>query len=193
MKMTRFENFETTVKKDLVAAGLQDFINWKSSQFLDCGSEFFVELVLNEGSKISEAERLLAREVELLGGHNEILDGVVRAAWEVLEIKPLGQVISSNGFPRASKAFIAELKSGNATCIVEVDMTYSAIELLRRKRSGTAHSNGKCVPANEVGAIRRYLEHQLSYGGTSYWNPLKYSRRELNEAGMYYLCSWLLN
>jgi hypothetical protein len=188
-----FKNFETTFKKDLAAAGLPEFIKWRSSQFLDCGSEFFVELVLSEGSKIPTAERLLAQVAKDLEKDEAVLDSVVRAAWEVKDIMPFGHAISSNGYPKASRAFLAELKSGEAICMVSVDMTFSAIELLRREHSDTAPSNKRNIPANELAAVQRYLERELSLGGTSYWNPLRYGRRELNEGAMLYLCSWGLN
>jgi hypothetical protein len=162
--MVPFERFETTFKNGLAAAGLQDFIDLKSSQFLDCGSEFFIELVLNDGSKIPDAEGLLGQAAIVLQKGGTILDGVVRAAWEVMNIKPVGHAISSNGYRKASKAFLAELKSGNANCT-----------------------------ADDVAAVQRYLEHQLSFGGTSYWNPLKYGRLELNEPAMLYLYSRGLN
>jgi hypothetical protein len=150
-------------------------------------------LVLSEGSKIPTAERLLAQAAKDLEKDGTVLDGVVRATWEVKDIKPFGHAISSNGYPKASRAFIAELKSGEATCMVSVDMTFSAIELLRREHSDTARSTERSIPVNELAAVQRYLERQLSLGGTSYWNPLKYGRCELNEAAMLYLCSWELN
>jgi hypothetical protein len=191
--MMPFEHFETTFRKDLLVAGLREFIDWKSSQFLDCGSEFFVELVLNEGSRIPQAEGLLAQAATDLGKDGAILDSVVRAAWAVKEIKRIGLAVSSNGSPMASNAFIAELKSGNATCMVSVNVTFSAIELLRRKHADTSRSNERSLPVNEIAAVQRYLERQLSLGGTSYWNPLKYDRRELNEPAMLYLCSIGMN
>ena len=174
-------------------AGLREFIDWKLSQFLDCGSEFFVELVLNEGSRIPQSEALLAQAATDLGKNGAILDGVVRAAWVVKEIKQIGLAVSSNGSPMASKAFIAELKSGSATCKVSVNVTFSAIELLRRKHADTSHSKERSLPVNEIAAVQLYLERQLSLGGTSYWNPLKYGRRELNEPAMLYLCTMRMN
>jgi hypothetical protein len=93
------------------------------------------------------------------------LDRVVRAAWEVKDIRPVGHVISSNGSPSASKAFIAELKCGNATCAVSVDVTLAAIDLLRGRQSKISHSIERAVPANELAAVQRYLERQLSLVG----------------------------
>lgn len=149
----------------------------------------FVELVLNDGSKIPKAEELLSQAAKDLQREGAILDGVVRAAWEVKHIMPGGQAISSSGCPKASMAFIAELKSGNATCRVSVDMTFSAIEVLRRKHADTSRSTERSIPVNELAAVQRHLDRQLSLGGTSYWNPLKYGSCELDKPAMFFLCS----
>jgi hypothetical protein len=191
--MIQFEEFVSDLGKDLAAVGLRQFIVWESSQFLDCGSDFFVELVLNDGSKIPEAEGLLARAAKDLQRDGVRLDCVVRADWEINDIRPIGHAISSNGCPKASKAFMAELKSGNTTCRISVDLTFSAIESLRRKHADTSRSTEKSLPTNELAAVRRYLEFMLSHGGTSYWDPLTFRRLELNEPAMFGLCFWGLN
>jgi hypothetical protein len=134
----------------------------------------FVELVLNDGSKIPKAEELLSQAAKDLQREGAILDG---------------QAISSSGCPKASMAFIAELKSGNATCRVSVDMTFSAIEVLRRKHADTSRSTERSIPVNELAAVQRHLDRQLSLGETSYWNPLKYGSCELDEPAMFFLCS----
>jgi hypothetical protein len=146
-------------------------------------------LVLNDGSNIPKAEELLSQAAKNLQREGTILDGVVRADWEVEDIRPAGHAISSNGYLKASKAFIAELKSGNTSCTVSVDMTFSAIELLRQKHADTSRSSDRRIPANELAAVQRYLDRQLSLGGTGYWNPVKYGRCELDEPAMFFLCS----
>jgi hypothetical protein len=185
--MMPFKEFTTTLERDLAAAGLGQFIVRESSQFLDFRSDFFVDLVLNDGSKLLEAEGLLAEAAKDLQKVGASLRSVVRADWEVKDIKPIIHAISSNGYPKACKAFMVVLKSGNATCTVSVQVTPSAIGFLRRKHADTSRSTDGSIRADELAAVQQYLEHQLSYGGTSYWNPLKYGRLELNERAMLYL------
>jgi len=194
MSMTSVQ-VEDLVERQLRDAGLFRFVSREHSQFLDLGDEMFVEVVLNDGTPLDDVEKIVRRTAQEAKAQGVRLDSVVRALWEVDDVRYLGPSRSSNGGLRAAYEFEVTLKSGTRHQRVTVDASWSAVEFLRQKLglgkfvSGSDDALEKGHLSDElVGErVRSFVEHELSSGGTSYWDPILYQRRELNDAAMLFL------
>ena len=136
----------------------------------------------------------MRRTSEEVGAQGRRLDSVVRCMGS--RRRPLsGPSRSSNGGLRAAYEFEVTLKSGARRQRVIVDVSWTAVEFLRQKLglgnfvSGSDDALQKGHLSDElVGErVRSFVEHELSFGGTSYWDPILYPRRDLNEAAMLFL------
>jgi hypothetical protein len=181
---------EEILESRLREADLSKFVNKGQSQFLDLQNEFFAEVVLNDGAALDGVERIVRQTAEELRTHGIILDSVVRALWDIVEVKYVGPSRAPSGGIRAASEFRAILRSGTRDCQVIVDVSQSATELLDRKlgfkefvtKDHTALPNERVTQM-----VTGLLQHQLSGGGTGYWSPLLSPRLELNEAAMSFL------
>lgn len=186
---------EDLVEHQLRGAGLWKFVSREHSQFLDLGDELFVEVVLNDGTPLDDVAKMMRRTAEEVKARGVAVESVVRALWEVDDVRYLGPSRSSNGGLRAAYEFGVTLKSGARRQHVIVDVSWSAVEFLRQKLglgkfvSGSENALQKGHISDElVGErVRSFVEHELSLGGTSYWDPILYPRRDLNEAAMLFL------
>jgi|HubBroStandDraft_2_1064218.scaffolds.fasta_scaffold13174_2 hypothetical protein len=185
-----FTQAEELYERRIRESGLDQFRDRERSQFLDLQDQIFVEIVLNDATRLDDAERIvrnLAREFKDQGIH---LDSVVRAVWEIGDVGYLGPSRTSDGGLRAALEFHVTLKSGTRLHGVTVDVSWGAAEFLEQKFSlkskGTRHGNqvGKEMLAK---AVRSFVQHQLTVGGTSYWDPIRFPRLELNDAAMLFL------
>lgn len=182
MKSTPTE-IEELLDRRLQEADLMKFVNRDRSQFLDLQSDFFVELVLNDGNAIPDVEKIVRRVADELRSQGIGLDSVVRALWEIVRVEFVGPSLSSEGGYRAATNFRAVLRSGTRECVVSVDVFMSATELLRSRLGFSSERLSQSTDLM-VPVVRNFLEHQLSSGGTSYWSPLLYPKQELNEPAM---------
>jgi hypothetical protein len=88
----------------LGAAGLAAYLNEQQSQFLEFPDGLFAELVLNDGSKLVEVERI-AREVrEALRKQGVEVEMVVRSLWLVIDVRHAGKTLSLDGGFRDAEA-----------------------------------------------------------------------------------------
>lgn len=157
--------------------------------------EFFVEVVLNDGTPLEDVERVLRITAEELKPQGGKLDIIVRAIWEVVQVQYVGPSRAADGGLRAALAFQALLKSGRRNCHVMVDVFWGAMELLERKlglkkfASGHSEATERRHLTEEMAnrVVESFLKHQLASGGTGYWNPLLYSQLELNEPAMSFI------
>jgi len=177
---------ERLIRQRLDAVNLLPALNDYKSQFLDFPDGFFVELVLNDGTKLVEVERI-AREVrDELGKQNIELDVIVRSLWIVQSIEGPKPAISVSGGIGVAWAFSATLASGDLKTDVEVAVTQLAVREIRRRIE-----EGSLGPADEKDAMRQvvkeFLKLQLSFGGESYWDPIGHPQQELNESALLYL------
>jgi len=186
---------EDLVEGQLRDAGLFKFVSREYSQFLDLGDELFVEVVLTDGTPLSDVEKIVRRTSEEVKAQGIRLDSVVRALWEVEEVHHAGPSRSSSGGLRAAYEFEVTLKSGARRQRVIVDVSWGAVEFLRQKlglgkfESGSDNALQKGYLSDELlgERVRSFVEHELSAGGTSYWDPILYPRLDLNEAAMLFL------
>jgi hypothetical protein len=186
---------EDLVEGQLRDAGLSKFVSREYSQFLDLGDELFVEVVLTDGTPLNDVEKIVRRTSEEVKAQGIRLDSVVRALWEVEEVHHVGPSRSSSGGLRAASEFEVTLRSGARRQRVIVDVSWGAVEFLRQKLglgkfvsgSGDALQKGHLSEELVGERVRGFVEHELSAGGTSYWDPILYPRLDLNEAAMLFL------
>lgn len=177
---------ERTVREQLTSAGLWADVDERKSQFLEFPDGLFAEIVLNDGSKLAEAERVVKLVQVNSKFDQQELDAIVRANWTVQSIEgPAGAIVIPGGI-RPALAFTATLKSGALTKAVVVHVTMSAVDAIKRNiaKSGEPVDEGAAI--KEV--VREFLRLRLSYGGESYWDPLDDQPLELNEDALLY---WL--
>lgn len=174
---------EGIAKGKLRDEGLLGVLDEHKSQFLEFPDGLFAELVINDGSKLVDVERI-GREVrELLKARGVELDVIVRSTWRVKEVGDPQPARGASGGLRAAWAVPVVLASGNATRDVEVDVGLLAVDGIKRKIQGKGLNEGAAV--KEV--VREFVELQLSLGGESYWDPIRYPQQELNESALLYL------
>jgi hypothetical protein len=190
----RTAELETILRDRLMAAGLGTAMNEEKSQFLDLSDAFFAEIVLNDGSKLALTEQIVRNVKEELKEKGVQLDSVVRAVWSVKDIQFIGPARGVSGGLRAALEFEAVLESGSRDRTVSVEVTLAALNKLREKfglseRVGSPSwvREGDVHEQTLKKLVGEFLDFQLSSGGTSYWDPILFPRRELTEPAVSYL------
>jgi hypothetical protein len=177
---------ERLIREKLEAAGLLRALDEYKSQFLEFPDGLFAELVLNDGSKLVDVERVGRELRESLQRQGVDLDVIVRAIWTIESIEDLRPWIDISEGIRLASVFPVTLVSGGATTRVEVAMAPPVVLGIRNKLlNSSAKSLDEIAVMKEV--VREFLNLELALGGESYWDPKRYPRRELNEAALDYL------
>jgi hypothetical protein len=185
---------ETAFRDKLQQAGILAALNEEKSQFLDLSDSFFAEIVLNDGSKLAGAERIVRTVKEQLGEKGVRLDSIVRAVWQVKGVDFVGPARAVSGGLKAALEFEAVLESGARQCKATIELTLAALNKLREKLAlpervgfpGWA-SDGDVDAATLKKVVAEYLDFQLASGGESYWDPLLFPKLELNEWTVSYM------
>ncbi len=182
---------EKLVRTELGAAGLWEVVDQNESQFLEFPDGLFAELVLKDGSKLVDVERVAQELRERLRKQNIELDVIVRALWTVESVQYAGTALVPTGqFRLDTEAFVATLASGAVKTTVEVQVTKAAWEEIKAKLCASLPSSGGDI-VSERGlverVVREFLGFQLSLGGSNYWNPFRSKTLELNELALQYL------
>lgn len=182
--MTSFE-LGSLIKDRLNDAGLAQYLDETKEQYLEFPDGFFAEVVLKDGSRLSEAQRVVKSIEEELRKQGVEVDAIVRAVWEVVVVRNVGPAPQgSNGF----HPFAAALRSGKRECEVTVEVTGRAVAGVRSAfRLGGLREYGQDENSALVGIVTAFLRHELSLGGESYWDPILYPVRELNDWALSYL------
>ncbi len=168
---------EKLIRYALTAAGLWHVVDEYRSQFLEFPDGFFAEIVLNDGSKLVDAESVVRQVEENLRKHGTELDVIVRANWFVKEV---GDPPYVNHMGRWRIPVI--LTSGVTTQKVEVDVLYDVVIDIKNRIAGKGLDETTVI--KEV--VREYLEMELSRGGESYWDPRRPERQEINGNALSY-------
>ena len=187
--MTTVE-LERSIKERLKSEDLLKYVNERQEQFLEFPDGFFVEIVLEDGSKLGDVERVVQAIKEQLQKQGFQLDEIIRPLWRVSKVERIGPAVSVSGGLKAALRFNALLESGNLKCTVAVDVTNAALDMikeeLRHEKVAKAGRKGtQDLALTEV--VKEFLRLQLSLGGTSYWDPMRYPSQELNAAAFMYL------
>lgn len=176
---------ERIIKQGLASAGALEAFNREKSQVFEFPEDLFAEIVLNDGSRLTEAEAALRQIQSDLEGRGVRLDSIVRASWSVRNIERVfdeGWVVDSSrpgGFlSMPILRFKVTLESGPRQAVVLVDMTPEGFNYLKKVGRSDETSVDKVV--------KDFVTIQLSVGGTSYWDPIRYPRQEMNEAAVLY-------
>lgn len=175
--MTEHE-LKKVLADELKSAGLARYIVRDKSQVLEVPEGFFVEIVLNDGSKLGDAENLIGSIRAKVQAHGVQLISVLRAIWSVKNVKSNGPSRGKSGGIKSSEDFRATLVSGSRETVVVVEVGRSALKELRER----LESDEKVLEA-----VADFLRLQLSWGGAGYWDPVRHPRQTLNEAAALYL------
>jgi len=180
MSATTFAQVEQLLVRRLQGAGVSDLVSSRSSQFLDLGEYLFAEVVLTDATRLEEVEGIVRDTAEELKPRGIVLDRVVRAQWEIVEVSHAGSSRAPDGGIRAASEFHVILKSGSRTHHVAVDVSSGAIAVLKQKLGVEKLSFQKTIAQT----VCSFVQYQLSMGGTAYWSPLVAPRLELNHLAM---------
>jgi len=182
--MTSFE-LGNLIKDRLGTAGLSQYLDDAREQYLEFPDGFFAEVVLKEGTKLSEAQRLVKSIEEELRKQGVELSAIVRAMWEVTKVEKAGKApLGSAGVQR----LVATLRSGKRECTVTVDVTRDALGMvLAAFKQGGLRDYGPNRDDALVGIVREFVRLELSYGGERYWDPILHPELTLNENALSYL------
>lgn len=190
----RTAELETAFREGLEQAGLVAALNEEKSQFLGFSDGFLAEIVLNDGSKLPGAERIVRRVKEEFEERGVQVDLIVRAVWRVKEINFIGPARALSGGLKAALEFDVILESGGRQCNVTVEVNLAALNALREKLALPEKvgfpgwdRNGDVDEETLRKAVAEYLGFRLSAGGTSYWDPILFPRIELEDATVSYL------
>ncbi|HUY80315.1 MAG TPA: hypothetical protein VMU92_01160 [Acidobacteriaceae bacterium] len=175
--MTEHE-LKKALADELKSAGLAPYIVRDKSQVLEVSEGFFVEMVLNDGSKLGDAENLIGSIRAKMQSHGVQIISVLRAVWSVKEVERIGPSRGKSGGIKTSVDFRAILESGRRETEVVIEVGDLALKELRERLG----SDDKVLDA-----VEDFLRLQLSWGGAGYWDPVRYPRQILNEAAILYL------
>lgn len=174
----------------LQEVNLTSVLRLDKTQCLDMEDSVFLEVVLSDGAELERVEAIVAELREAVGARGTRVNSIVRSVWEVTDARSDGTAYGKDGAPRAAREFYVTLKSGTRPHTVVVEITWGTVTSFRHMldtQTSTGKAEGNRV-REEVGAItRKFVEFELRQGGTSYWDPLKYPRRELNEPAIVFL------
>ncbi|HMD99992.1 MAG TPA: hypothetical protein VKM93_22015, partial [Terriglobia bacterium] len=192
-KTTTLEEVRSLLEARLRSAGLLPFVEPSHLQLLDFPEGTFVEIVLNDASKLGQVEALMADINEVLKKSGTELNSLVRALWAVERVQYVGPSRSLSGSLKSALDFRVTLRSGSVTSELIVELTAAAIDRLRQRmgikseRVGWSNTNDDVSLDKLQVAVREFVELQLSYAGASSWDPVKNPHLELKEAVMSYL------
>jgi hypothetical protein len=163
-------SLENVFKQRLQDSGLLPYLFTERSQFLDFPDSFFVELVVKDGTKLPEFSRVVDQiRAEAPEQH---LNAIVRATWDVENVgDPIQAYSKETGTPRFAVQYPVDLKSGNATTRVWVEVTTLADRTL--ESHGADRDDLRTI-------VREFVRAQLKKGGASYWDPQKFPHLEIN-------------
>jgi len=176
---------EKVVREGLSRNGLWELVDRHKSQFLEFPDGLFAEIVLVDAAKLEDTEVVLQEIRQSLKRQGSELDAIVRANWTIESIGDPSPARASSGGIRAAWAFPVKLVCGGAAAQVEVDVTYSALLEIRNRLVGASESGDEKSIMKDV--VREFLNLELRLGGASYWDPIRYPQKELNEAALSYL------
>jgi len=193
-ELMRTAELETILRDRLIAAGVATVLNEDKSQFLDLSDGFFAEIVLNDGSKLTATEQIVRNLRGELQEKGVQLESIVRAIWRVKNIRFIGPARGVSGALKAALEFEATLESGTRECSVSIEVSLAALNKLREKfalseRVGSPAwtDEGDVHEQTLKKLVEEFLDFQLSSGGTSYWDPIRFPKLELKEAAVSYL------
>ncbi len=178
-------DLEKLVRAELTKTGLWQLVDLHKSQFLEFPDGLFAELVLTDGSKQVDVERIGRDLRESVKKQNVELDLIVRSVWTVKTIgdPPYGSQTGRWRIP-------VTITSGVAMQAVEVDVLYEVVLDIKRRIAERGLDKNSAVQAETSAVkeiVKEFVEMELSLGGESYWDPVQHCRREINGSALAYL------
>ena len=180
--MTSFE-LGNLVKERLGAGGLAQYVDDAREQYAEFPDGFFAEVVLKDGSKLSEAKRIVKRLEEELRKQGIELDAIVRATWQVVAVDGGGLLP-----PQSGRRFEVTIRSGitNSNVVVNVPpMVWATVKAYFDR--GGLRELGEDMETVLRRLVAEFVRLELSYGGESYWDPILHPELILNEHALQYL------
>jgi hypothetical protein len=164
----------------------------EKSQCLDMEGSVWLELVLSDGAELERVEAMVAAVREEFRVRGISVDSIVRAVWDVVDVKSNGPAYGKDGAPRAAEEFYVTMRSGNRVHTTVVEITWGTMAAVRYGLGGqaaTGKADEKQVRDEVFALVRKFVEYELRQGGLGYWDPLKHPWRELNEAAVLFFSS----
>ncbi len=173
-------------------ANLESVLRPDASQCLDMEDSVFLEVVLSDGAELERVEAIVADLKEVFSARGIRVDSIVRAVWDVVDVKSHGQACGKDGAPRAAEEFYVTMRSHNRVHTTVVEITWGTMAAVRCRLGGqaaTGKADEKQVREEVFALVRKFVEYELRQGGLGYWDPLKHPRRELNEPAVLFFAA----
>ena len=168
---------EAKFEERMRQAGLAPFFSSGESQFLDLGGDFFVEIVAKDSTKLSAFSRI----VDEIKAGDPNLKTIVRARWEVGNIgDPVQPYNMQTGTPKTAVLYPVTLRSGEGAQQIWVEITTLASMVFEDRGFGEDAVRR---------IIRDFVAERLKIGGSSYWDPMRFSQLEINGDTAEYIAS----
>src|SRR5262249_32368758 len=87
--------------EQLREANLSRVLCADKTRFLDMEEYVFMEVVLSDGAELGRVEAIVHDLKETLRGQGRRIDSIVRAVWEVTDVKDHGTAYGADAAPRA--------------------------------------------------------------------------------------------
>jgi hypothetical protein len=84
---------------------LSNVLRMDLSQFLDMEDFVFAEVVLSDGAELDRVEAIVGELKDAVRARGTKVDCIVRAVWEVTQVKDQGTAYGKDGAPRAAQVF----------------------------------------------------------------------------------------
>lgn len=166
--MTTAAEVEQAVRQRIQAAGLSSAFLADRSQFLEFPDGLFVEVVVRDGTKLLDFQKILD---EISQQTSEKVEGIVRAEWQVSRVcDPRPAYSSQTGGVKAAELYTVDLEAGAAQQQVYVEVTVLA--------KMTFRDHG--IEGDEIkNIVAGFVKEQLKRGGSSYWDPVRSPNLEI--------------
>ncbi len=186
--MTEIE-LKRIVTNRFAQAGLLPYLSERQQQCLELEDSFFVEIVLKDASKLGAAQDRIEELRTELASQNVRIESVVRALWEVKDVEHVGAPRAESGGIKSAERFHAYLESCTVKQLVEVDLSHAAIQELKSQIE-QQELKGRIEQVDRQSLetlVKNFLKLQLSTGGTSYWDPIRYRHQDIGPMAILYL------
>jgi len=136
------------------------------------GDSFFAEVILNDGSRVSEAEEAMLSLKSSLSTEGIKLEPRVAAEWSLKSVEYGGICRGESGGIRSAEYFSAELVAGTARQTVTVEVSQAAFEELKERLGAKKPEGFQQTNALVCEILRDEINLWLSRRGESRWNPV---------------------
>jgi len=182
---------QSIINTKLAEAGLLALVDQGHQRYTDFPEGLLVELAITDASRKEDFEEAMKSIQESLKSSGIEIQVLIRPIWIIESTEYAGPSRSADGGIRTAVAIGVTLLSGTERCIVVVNVTLAAIDVIRHRLGiekfyghfGWSPDKGDVSRRCLDQVVRSFIKADLSGGGEPLINPV----RDLNETDMHSL------